>query len=208
MLGLLPRFDTITYRELGERVDALARALTQDGLQVGDRVAALGFNSVDFTTIDIALGRIGAVAVPLQTSAAIAGLQPIVTETEPTAFAASVNHLPDAVELILTSEHKPAKVVVFDYHPEVDDEREAVESARAKLAGRARRVPGRPARARQDATRDTRGRRRRRRAGPVDLHLRQHRRTQGRDVSAAQRRQDVVPVEPATGSAKPPHRSR
>ncbi len=134
VLGLLPRFDTITYRELGERVDALARALTQDGLQVGDRVAALGFNSVDFTTIDIALGRIGAVAVPLQTSAAIAGLQPIVTETEPTAFAASVNQLPDAVELILTSEHKPAKVVVFDYHPEVDDEREAVESARAKLA--------------------------------------------------------------------------
>ena len=134
VLGLLPRFDTITYRELGERVGALARALTQDGLQVGDRVAALGFNSVDFTTIDIALGRIGAVAVPLQTSAAITGLQPIVTETEPTAFAASVNQLPDAVELILTSEHKPAKVVVFDYHPEVDDEREAVESARAKLA--------------------------------------------------------------------------
>ena len=132
--GLLPRFDTITYRELGERVDALARALTQDGLQVGDRVAALGFNSVDFTTIDIALGRIGAVAVPLQTSAAITGLQPIVTETEPTAFAVSVNQLPDAVELILTSEHKPAKVVVFDYHPEVDDEREAVESARTKLS--------------------------------------------------------------------------
>src|ERR1700761_6021715 len=90
VLGLLPRFDTITYRELGERVDALARALTRDGLQVGDRVAALGFNSVDFTTIDIALGRIGAVAVPLQTSAAIAGLQPIVTETEPAVFAASV----------------------------------------------------------------------------------------------------------------------
>ncbi|BBZ38978.1 carboxylic acid reductase [Mycobacterium conspicuum] len=137
VLGLLPRFDTITYRELGERVDAVARALAQDGVRVGDRVAALGFNSVDFTTIDIALGRIGAVAVPLQTSAAIAGLQPIVTETEPTAFAASVHQLPDAVELILGGEHQAAmvrKVIVFDYHPEVDDEREAVESARARLA--------------------------------------------------------------------------
>ena len=134
VLGLLPRFDTITYRELGERVDALARALTHDAVQAGDRVAALGFNSVDFTTIDVALGVIGAVAVPLQTSAASAQLQPIVTETEPTVFAASVNQLPDAVELIVSSEHEPTKLVVFDYHPEVDDEREAVESARARLA--------------------------------------------------------------------------
>ena len=138
VLGLLPRFDTITYRELGERVDAVARALTQDGLQPGDRVAALGFNSVDFTTIDIALGRIGAVAVPLQTSAAVAGLKPIVTETEPTAFVASVNQLPDAVELILSSGQVGAellKLIVFDYHPEVDDEREAVEQVRDQLTG-------------------------------------------------------------------------
>ena len=136
-LGLLPHFDTITYRELGERVDALARALTHDAVQAGDRVAALGFNSVDFTTIDVALAMIGAVAVPLQTSAAIAQLKPIVIETEPTAFAASVNQLPDAVELILSGDHiggKLLKLIVFDYHPEVDDEREAVESARARLA--------------------------------------------------------------------------
>ncbi|WP_322857996.1 carboxylic acid reductase [Mycobacterium shigaense] len=131
---LLPRFETITYRELDERVEALARALAQDSVHAGDRVAALGFNSVDFTTIDIALGRIGAVAVPLQTSAAITLLEPIVVETEPTVFAASVNQLPDAVELILSSGHRPAKLVVFDYHHEVDDEREAVDSARSRLA--------------------------------------------------------------------------
>src|SRR5262249_31589795 len=60
VLGLLPRYDTITFGELRERVDAVARALTHDGLQPGDRVAALGFNSVDFTTIDIALAVVGA----------------------------------------------------------------------------------------------------------------------------------------------------
>jgi fatty acid CoA ligase FadD9 len=134
VLELLPRFETITYRELGERVDALARALTHDAVQAGDRVAALGFNSVDFTTIDVALAVIGAVAVPLQTSAAITQLKPIVTETEPTVFAASVSQLSDAVELILTGGHQPTKLVVFDYHPEVDDEREAVDRARAQLA--------------------------------------------------------------------------
>ncbi len=133
-LEVLSHFDTITYRELDQRVGALGRALTSDSVQAGDRVAVLGFTSVDFTTIDVALYRIGAVAVPLQTSAAITQLQPIVTETKPSVIAASVNQLPDAVELILSTDHQPAKLVVFDYHPEVDDEREAVESARARLA--------------------------------------------------------------------------
>ena len=158
LLELLPRFETITYRELGERVGAFARALTSDSVQAGDRVAVLGFTSVDFTTIDVALDLIGAVAVPLQTSAAISQLSPIVTETEPTVIATSVNQLPDAVELILTG-HTAAKVlklVVFDYHPEVDDEREAVESARAAIGRHrgGRRDAGRLARARQGAARD------------------------------------------------------
>jgi fatty acid CoA ligase FadD9 len=132
-LELLPRFETITFRELGDRVGALARAWAHDAVQVGDRVCVLGFNSVDYATIDMALGVIGAVSVPLQTSAAITQLQPIVAETEPSVIAASVNQLSDAVELILSG-HMPARLVVFDYHPEVDDEREAVETARARLA--------------------------------------------------------------------------
>jgi fatty acid CoA ligase FadD9 len=133
-LEVLSHFDTITYRELDQRVSALGRALTSDSVRAGDRVAVLGFTSVDFTTIDVALYQIGAVAVPLQTSAAITQLQPIVTETKPSVIASSVTQLPDAVELILSTDHQPAKLVVFDYHPEVDDEREAVESARARLA--------------------------------------------------------------------------
>jgi fatty acid CoA ligase FadD9 len=130
---LLPRFETTTYHELGDRVGALARALTNDSLQAGDRVCVLGFTSVDFATIDVALAQIGAVSVPLQTSASIPQLQPIVTETEPSLIAASVNQVPDAVGLILSG-HAPAKLVVFDYYPEVDDHREAVETARARLA--------------------------------------------------------------------------
>ena len=135
-LELLPRFETITYRELGDRAGAFARALTNDSVQAGDRVAVLGFTSIDFTTIDVALNLMGAVAVPLQTSAATSQLRPIVTETEPTVIAASVNQLPDAVELILTGNtaNKVLKLVVFDYHPEVDAQREAVEAARAQLA--------------------------------------------------------------------------
>ncbi|KPN50122.1 carboxylic acid reductase, partial [Mycobacterium intracellulare] len=131
---LLPRFETITYGELGERVSALGRAWAGDAVRPGDRVCVLGFNSVDYATIDIALGTIGAVSVPLQTSAAISSLQPIVAETEPSLIASSVNQLPDAVELILAADHVPGKLVVFDYQPQVDDQREAVEAAAARLA--------------------------------------------------------------------------
>ena len=136
VLELLPRFDTITYRELGDRADAFARALTTESVHAGDRVAVLGFTSVDFTTIDVALNLLGAVAVPLQTSAATSQLRPIVTETEPAVIAASVNQLPDAVELILTGQpaNTLSKLIVFDYHHEVDDERESLETARARLA--------------------------------------------------------------------------
>ena len=132
-LETLPRFETTTYGQLSERVGALARALADDALNSGDRVCLLGFNSVGYTTIDMALGQIGAVSVPLQTSAALTQLQPIMAETEPTVFAASVDQLPDAVELILSGQSLK-KLLVFDYHPEVDDQREALEAARARLA--------------------------------------------------------------------------
>jgi fatty acid CoA ligase FadD9 len=131
---LLPGFETITYRELWNRTNAFASALTAEhAVQPGDRVCVLGFTSVDYTTIDIALVQLGAVSVPLQTSAAGTQLLPIVTETEPTLLATGVDNLSDAVELVLSG-HAPGRLVVFDYRPEVDAHREAVEAARARLA--------------------------------------------------------------------------
>jgi fatty acid CoA ligase FadD9 len=131
---LLPRFETITYRELGDRVSALASAWADNVVSPGDRVCVLGFTSVDYATIDVALAHLGAVSVPLQTSAAIAQLTPIVVETEPVVVAASINSLSDALELIQTG-HTPARLVVFDYHPEVDDHRDALDDARAQVGG-------------------------------------------------------------------------
>jgi fatty acid CoA ligase FadD9 len=136
---LLPRFDMITYRELRQRAGAIASAWTIKPVRPGDRVCILGFTSVDYTIIDVALIRLGAVAVPLQTGAALSQLRPIVAETEPSVIAASVDHLSDAVELALTG-HTPTRLVVFDHHPEVDDHREAVKSARSRLAQASRPV--------------------------------------------------------------------
>lgn len=129
---LLPRFDTITYRELADRVQAAAAALAGASVRTGDRVAIVGFTSIDYTTVDMALLHLGAVSVPLQTSAAVAQLQPIAVETEPVAMASSVDFLDDAVEVMLTG-HLPQHLIVFDYHPEVDDHRAALDAAKARL---------------------------------------------------------------------------
>jgi fatty acid CoA ligase FadD9 len=132
-LELLPRFETISYREVWDRVGAIAAALAGDPVRCGDRVCVLGFTSLDYTTIDMALVPMGAVSVPLQTSAPVGQLRPIVAETEPTVIASSVDYLDDAVQLVLTG-HTPARLIAFDYHPEVDAQREAVEAARTRLA--------------------------------------------------------------------------
>jgi fatty acid CoA ligase FadD9 len=130
---LLPRFDTISYAELSGRVHAITNALTGDPVRPGDRVALLGFTSVDYTCVDIALIGLGAVSVPLQTSAPVAQLRPIISETEPTVVASSVDYLDDAVELVLTG-FAPARLIVFDYLPAVDDHRDALEAAKARVA--------------------------------------------------------------------------
>jgi fatty acid CoA ligase FadD9 len=55
----------------------------------------------------------GAVSVPLQTSAPIAQLRPIVADTGPVVIAAGADYLDAAVELALIG-HSPGRLVVFD----------------------------------------------------------------------------------------------
>ncbi|MCU1698524.1 MAG: oxidoreductase [Mycobacterium sp.] len=131
---LLPRFDTVSYGRLWERVQAFGAALRNDPIRPGDRVAILGFTSVDYAVIDIALTQLGAVSVPLQTSAPQAQLQPIIAETEPVLIASSIDYVDDAVELILAG-HAPARLVVFDFQSAIDDQRDALDAAKTRLAG-------------------------------------------------------------------------
>jgi fatty acid CoA ligase FadD9 len=131
---LLPRFDTVSYGQLWERVQAFGAALHDPPIRPGDRVAILGFTSVDYTVVDTALTQLGAVSVPLQTSAPQTQLQPIIAETEPVLIASSIDYVDDAVELI-TSGPAPERLVVFDFQPEVDDQRDALEAAKAALDG-------------------------------------------------------------------------
>ncbi|ORA19103.1 oxidoreductase [Mycobacterium arosiense ATCC BAA-1401 = DSM 45069] len=134
---LLPRFDTMTYRELWADVRAIAAAWRHaptNPVAPGDFVATVGFASAEYLTIDLACGYLGLVAVPLQHNTTAARLKPIVDEAEPSVLAAGVGYLDLAIDAALNSSSL-RRVVVFDYQPEVDDQREAVERAQAKLSG-------------------------------------------------------------------------
>jgi carnitine-CoA ligase len=59
--------DWISFAELDRRVDAIASGLAGLGLNKGDRVALILSNRVEIAETFFALGRIGVVAVPLNT---------------------------------------------------------------------------------------------------------------------------------------------
>ena len=134
-LQLLPRFETISYREVWDRVRAIASAWRHDPahpVTVGDLVATVGFSSADYLVVDIVCAYLGLVTVPLQHNASVSRLRPIIEECEPRIVTVSAEYLDLAVESVLTSPSL-RQLMVFDYRPEVDEQRENFESARARL---------------------------------------------------------------------------
>ncbi|MEU6871795.1 carboxylic acid reductase [Streptomyces sp. NPDC046751] len=139
---LLPKFDTISYRELWARVRAVAGTWHHDPrhpLSAGDRICVIGFASTDYATLDLACIHSGVVSVPLQSSAPLSQLTPIIAETEPRALATSIERLDTAVEAV-TGAVSIRHLIVFDYRPDIADQRAAFESARRRLAETGRTV--------------------------------------------------------------------
>jgi fatty-acyl-CoA synthase len=65
--ALIYRDSATSYGELADRVDRLANALRDSGVQQGDRVAYLGENDPSFLETFFAAGTLGAIFVPLNT---------------------------------------------------------------------------------------------------------------------------------------------
>ena len=133
---LLPSFETISYRELWDRVGAIATALRNDSaapVNPGDFVATIGFASPDYFTVDLACAYLGLVSVPLQHNAPVSQLRPIIAETEPKVLAVGAEYLDLAVESALESTSL-RHLLVFDYDPAVDDHRDNLERAQARLS--------------------------------------------------------------------------
>ena len=135
---LLPQFDTISYREFWDRVRAIARAWRHDPVHpatAGDVVATIGFASADYLVVEMACAYLALAMVPLQHNAPVSRLRPIIEECEPRIVAVSAEYLDLAVESVLSSP-SVGQVMVFDYQPEVDEQRENFERASARLRRR------------------------------------------------------------------------
>src|ERR1700761_8432417 len=135
-LQLLPRFETVSYGELWSRIQAIAADWHQHDqypLRPGDFVCVLGFASIDYTAAKLACVHLGAVVVPLQTSAPATQHAPILSETQPRILAVGIDYLATAVEAALDGA-APQRLMVFDYEPRDDGQRAAYDAARARLA--------------------------------------------------------------------------
>ncbi len=139
-LRFLPRFETITYADLWARVQAVAADWhhhENHPVRTGDFVCVLGFASIDYTAIECACIHLGAVVVPLQTSAPAGQHAPIMTETQPRIFAVGIDNLETALAAVLAAAptgNAPQRLIVFDYEPRDDDQRAVFEAARTRLA--------------------------------------------------------------------------
>jgi fatty acid CoA ligase FadD9 len=135
-LRLLPKFETITYRDLWAQARAIAadwRSHGQHPLGAGDFVCILGFASPDYAKLLLASIHLGGVNVPLQANAPAAQHAAIIAETEPRILATAVEYLDTAVEAVLAGV-APQRLIVFDHEAGDDDQREKVEAARRRLA--------------------------------------------------------------------------
>ncbi|WP_307021206.1 carboxylic acid reductase [Streptomyces canus] len=133
---LLPRFKTVSYGELWSRLSAVAADWyhhPQHPLREGDFVAILGFAGTDYTTVDLACGQVGAVAVPLHTNASVDHIRHLVTEAAPRVFATSTDRLATVLDA-LAGQTCVHRILVFDHHPELPEHREALAAAARLLA--------------------------------------------------------------------------
>ena len=79
----LGRGTSLTYRELEARVRSLAGLLRADGVAENDRVAVICRNRIEFFELLFAVGKLGAVLVPLNWRMPAAELAPLVDDAAP-----------------------------------------------------------------------------------------------------------------------------
>jgi fatty-acyl-CoA synthase len=84
----------LTYRDLAERIDALAGGLAARGVRRGDRVAYLGPNDIATFVTFFACGRLGAIFVPLNTRLTEPELAVLVDDCAPAVLIRGADDLP------------------------------------------------------------------------------------------------------------------
>ena len=132
----LPAFTTITYGELAKRVEAIAAAWRHDPrhrVAPGEFVSFISFTGAEMTAIDFACVYAQAIAVPVQANLPAADMREILQDVAPAAMIASIDHLAIATDYVL-EQASVRSMIVIDADDRVDEDRAAIEAARARLA--------------------------------------------------------------------------
>lgn len=138
VLDYASTYSTITYKQLWARACTIAAELQQNDihpLRQGEKMAFLAFTSGDYAALDLACIRLGVTTIPLQSTASVPELAGILEETEPAVLAVSPQYLAVATELVRGSASL-RRIVLFDFHQEVDDHRDAYNAAKDALKDR------------------------------------------------------------------------
>jgi fatty-acyl-CoA synthase len=114
---------TTTWRELDQRVTALAGALSRRGVQFGDRVLILMLNRTEFIESFLAANKLGAIAVPVNfrmTPPEIAFLvsdcqaEVVITESVLSEVATAVRDMDPRLKTVIVAGDSDEQVVGYD----------------------------------------------------------------------------------------------
>jgi long-chain acyl-CoA synthetase len=111
---LQDEFQGITYRELSERVDAVAASLLKLGLVKGDRVAIFSRNRPEWAMADLAILKLGAVVVPIYQTLPPAAVRDILLDSSSKLLFVENAQLYSLVEMIRKEVAQLTCIVAFD----------------------------------------------------------------------------------------------
>ncbi|MFT3978690.1 MAG: long-chain-fatty-acid--CoA ligase [Sphingomonas bacterium] len=108
---------SISFRELEARTDAIARALTADGARPGDRVAVLTKNHPAWYPLFFGTGRARACLMPVNWRLSVPEVQFILSDGAPTHLFVGEDFFDAALEVAKGLEHPPHLIALYGAHP-------------------------------------------------------------------------------------------
>ncbi|TWP33902.1 class I adenylate-forming enzyme family protein [Leekyejoonella antrihumi] len=101
---------TLTYAELGDRVDRLATGLADAGVKPGDFVVYQLYNSVEFAMLYLATQACGAVGSPINFRLAPGETAYVLDDSKPVAFIFDGTQSDEAMAALQHADHRPAVI--------------------------------------------------------------------------------------------------
>ncbi|MCC9205850.1 class I adenylate-forming enzyme family protein [Arthrobacter sp. zg-Y769] len=123
----------LTYAQLGDAVNAVARALAERGVGRGDRVLYQLYNSVEFALLYLATQRLGAISVPVNYRLAPGETAHILRDSDPAVFVVDAEHTDAAAQALELAGVSPVVLVAGGSGQLGEDFDAAVDAATGEL---------------------------------------------------------------------------